>query len=193
MYSRAMSSSYCQVNNINNQQIIQIFTFQANKATLSKTSHKKLVDMRSLSTPDFKQFDSSEVSRLMIYTEFNALYIQVTSPYVSLEMLDEPDYKAIAQHRSPNHRIYSSDSSSDSSSGIQIMTKPKLLKRPRRTATSVVRGRLTKSTSMDKVSIMNLQYSYWNYSSSGLSLHTRWNGWNVKLKRNVQQAFKILQ
>jgi hypothetical protein len=172
MYSRAMSSSYCQVNNINNQEIIQIFTFQANKATLSKTSHKKLVDIRSLSTPDLNQFDS-EVSRFMIYIEINALYIQVTSPYVSLEMLDEPDYKGIAQHRSPNHRIYSSDSSSDSSSGIQMMTKPKLLKRPRRTATSVVRGRLMKSTSVDKVSIMNLQYSYWNYSSSGLSQHTR--------------------
>ena len=137
------------------RKIIQIFTFQENKAALSKTKHKKLVDIRSLSTPDLKLFDSSEVSRQMVYIEINALYIQVTSPYVSLEMLDEPDYKAIARHRSPNHRIYSSDSSSDSSTGIQMMTKPKLLKRPRRTATSVVRGRLTKSTSVDKVSNMS--------------------------------------
>ena len=70
----------------------------------------------------------------MIYIETNTLYIQVTSPYVSLEVLDEPDYKAIAQHRSPNHRIYSSDSH------------------------------------VDSVGIMNLQYYYQSYSSSGLSL-----------------------
>ena len=149
-----MSSSYCQVRTLITK-IIIIFNFQGNIAALSKTKHKKLADVRSLSTPDFKQFDSSEVSRLMIYIKINNLYIQVTSPYVSLEMLDEPDYKAIAQHRSPNHRIYSSDSSSDSSTGIQMMTKPKLLKRPRRTAASVVRGRLTKSTSVDKVSNMS--------------------------------------
>ena len=129
----------------------------------------------------------------MIYIEINTFSIQVTSPYVSLEMLDEPDFKAIGQHRSPNHRIYSSDSSSDSSTGIQMITKPKLLKRPRRTAAGVVRGRLMKSTSVDKVSTMNLQYSYPLYSFSGLSLHTRGDGWNVKLKRNIRKAFKILQ
>ena len=51
--------------NINKQQIVKILTFHGNKATLSKTKHKELMDMRS--TPDLKHFDSSEVSSLMIY------------------------------------------------------------------------------------------------------------------------------
>ena len=77
-------------------------------------------------------------------------------------MLDDPDYKEVKQKRSPIPKVYSSDSSSDSSSGIQIVTKPKMLKRPKRP----VRGRLMKSSSVDKVnftkcSILALCYVLW--------------------------------
>ena len=159
MYSRAMSSSYCQVKKLLSEKYFKSLHFRQTKQHCPKLSTRNwwISEVWAHRT-------SSYLILLRFldrwYIEINALYIQVTSPYVSLEMLDEPDYKAIARHRSPNHRIYSSDSSSDSSTGIQMMTKPKLLKRPRRTATSVVRGRLTKSTSVDKVSNMNLQYSY---------------------------------
>ena len=40
---------------------IPINFVQASKVALEKTKRKMLVDIRSLSTPDFKQFSSSEV------------------------------------------------------------------------------------------------------------------------------------
>ena len=52
----------------------------------------------------------------------------------------------------PNYQIYSSDSSSDSSVGKHIQAKPKLLKRPKKSSTNLTRGRLMKSSSIDKVS-----------------------------------------
>ena len=95
----------------------------------------------------------------MIYHICIDLYVQVSSPYVSLEMLDDPDYIEAKEQRSPNHRIYSSDSSTDTSSGIQMVVKPKLLKRPKRPVNKIVRGRLTKSSSNNKVSIIKFHYT----------------------------------
>eukprot|EP00090_Calanus_glacialis_P013441 TRINITY_DN22103_c0_g1_i1.p1 TRINITY_DN22103_c0_g1~~TRINITY_DN22103_c0_g1_i1.p1 ORF type:complete len:225 (-),score=59.44 TRINITY_DN22103_c0_g1_i1:399-1049(-) len=122
MYSRTMSSSYCQ-----------------DKRTGLKTKHKKLIEIRSLSTPNFKQADDSEV----------------LSPYVSLEMLDDPNYKATKPIQSPKYQkgasgLYDSESSSDSGSGLQMLGKPKLFKRPIRPAANKRRGCLTKSISVDK-------------------------------------------
>ena len=135
MYSRAMSSSYC----------------QENMSTLTRRKHKKLVDLRSVSTPDFKQLDSSEVwEKAEIESLFLFSIVQVSSPYVSLEMLDEPQMKEDRpQHSSSKYQVYSSESSSsDSCSRSQIPVKSKFIKRPRRPG----RGRLMKSSSVDKES-----------------------------------------
>lgn len=126
-----------------------------------------LVDLRSLSTPDFQQLSSSEVLGVEYpHISFTLSIVQVSSPYVSLEMLDDPDYQT-KHHRAPHPQIYSTDSSSDSSCGIQIMTKPKLLKRPKRPG----KGRLMKSSSVDKVSIKYTLHLVNCYcSTSGISL-----------------------
>ena len=99
------------------------------------------------------------------HIRFIVFYVQVSSPYVSLEMLDDPDYQA-KQHRAPHPPIYSTDSSSDSSCGIQIMTKPKLLKRPKRGG----KGRLMKSSSVDKVTIPHVHLVALISYTSGISL-----------------------
>ena len=130
------------------------------KRTGLKTKHKKLIEIRSLSTPNFKQADDSEVSFLILGVFEDCLYHQVLSPYVSLEMLDDPNYKAAKPIQSPKYQkrasgLYDSESSSDSGSGLQMLGKPKLFKRPIRPAANKRRGCLTKSISVDKVSTSN--------------------------------------
>ena len=133
------------------------------KRTGLKTKHKKLIEIRSLSTPNFKQADDSEVSFLILGVFKDCLYHQVLSPYVSLEMLDDPNYKATKPIQSPKYQkgasgLYDSESSSDSGSGLQMLGKPKLFKRPIRPAANKRRGCLTKSINVDKVSTSNYKY-----------------------------------
>ena len=72
-------------------------------------------------------------------------------------MLDDPKYKANKPAQSPSYLrgpsgLYDSESSSDSGSGLQMLGKPKLFKRPIRPAANKRRGCLTKSVSVEKVS-----------------------------------------
>jgi len=125
IYSCTMSSSYC----------------KGDKTIQTKNKDKKLADLRSLSTPDFKQFNCAQVS----------------SPYVSLEMLDDPAHEGAKSSPSPPRHSHSffeglSESSSDSSSGLQMLGKPKLFKRPIRPAAYKGKGRISKSMSVDKES-----------------------------------------
>ena len=86
-------------------------------------------------------------------------FFQVSSPYVSLEMLDDPAHEGAKSSPSPPRHSHSffeglSESSSDSSSGLQMLGKPKLFKRPIRPAAYKGKGRLSKSMSVDKVSLL---------------------------------------
>jgi hypothetical protein len=76
-------------------------------------------------------------------------------------MLDDPNYEANKPAQYPNYLtgpsgLYDSGSSSDSGSGLQMLGKPKLFKRPIRPAANKRRGCLTKSISVDKVSAQKI-------------------------------------
>ena len=87
-----------------------------------------MVDLRSLSTPNFKNLE----------------HVESASPYVSLELLDcdtDSDSEGELQDDSSDSAISKqipvfpskendSSSSTDTSSGIQMFRKPKIIKRP---------------------------------------------------------------
>ena len=87
-----------------------------------------MVDLRSISAPNFKNLEQTESA----------------SPYISLEMLDcdtDSDSKGEAPDDSSDSSISQknsvfpskendSSSSTDTSSGIQMFRKPKIIKRP---------------------------------------------------------------
>ena len=85
------------------------FQAQAGKIEFEKTKRKKLVNFRSLSTPDFKLY-STEVRCLKFEVIVqNILSPQVSSPYVNLEMLDDPECIEAIQSLSRCHQTFPSN------------------------------------------------------------------------------------
>ena len=95
----------------------------------TKLENKKMLELRSFSTPNFKNLEAAESA----------------SPYFSLEMLDcdntDTDSDTEGQHDSSDSSISiknstfpskekDSSSSTDTSSGVQMFRKPKIIKRP---------------------------------------------------------------
>ena len=95
----------------------------------TKLENKKMLELRSFSTPNFKNLEA----------------VESASPYFSLEMLDcdntDTDSEADGQSESSDSSISiknstfpskenDSSSSTDTSSGVQVFRKPKMIKRP---------------------------------------------------------------
>ena len=95
----------------------------------TRLENKKLLELRSFSTPNFKNLEAAESA----------------SPYLSLEMLDcdntDTDSDSDSQTESSESSISrenscfpskekDSSSSTDTSSGVQMLRKPKIMKRP---------------------------------------------------------------
>ena len=93
----------------------------------TKIVNKKMLEMRSFSSPNFKNLEA----------------VESASPYFSLEMLDcdNTDSEADSQDDSSDSSISiknpgfpskekDSSSSTDTSSGVQMFRKPKIIKRP---------------------------------------------------------------
>ena len=113
-------------------------------------------DLRSLSTPNFKNLEQTESA----------------SPYISLEMLDcdtDSDSKGEAPDDSSDSSIFEnnpvfpsrendSSSSTDTSSELQIFRKPKTLKRPaNRKMSNKLKDCLMKTSSIEKVELFFYQ------------------------------------